>query len=109
MKTLNEVTSEIIKDYKLGFSSQEVQNKYGDFGLFIISEFGKQNIEAFHLIISSWNEDNLEYEKDLLKEKIFKSYINGLSEEDIKNLYGEYGILYLKKVKELLIKFVPKF
>lgn len=105
MKKINE----IIEKYKHNLSEKEIQNQYGDFGKFIISEYKKIPVKTFTQMIFTQNIDTLKFEKDNLKLQIYEDYINGVSEKEIQIKYGDYGSFYLGNLKLFLISMLPNF
>ncbi|WP_339017686.1 hypothetical protein HUW83_06530 [Fusobacterium animalis] len=95
-KNIDALTKEILKDYISGNSLKKIRNRYGDFGIDYINKYRKQNIsESLIDLLSSENNEEL-------KKEIYKSYISGMSKKEIKNKYGDFGILIISKILEKL-------
>lgn len=101
-------TEKIISDYKNGLSSKAIKKKYGDFGKFILTTYLAQPISNAQVFLS-WNEEKMEYDIDLLKKEIIKSFINGISIGGIQKRYGEYGVLCINNFKKFYKELIPKY
>ncbi len=95
-KNIDALTKEILKDYISGNSLKKIRNRYGDFGIDYVNKYKKQSISG-NLIDLFFTENNKE-----LKKEIYKSYITGMSKKEIKNKYGDFGILIISKILEKL-------
>lgn len=91
----------LIETFKNGDTKKNLITKYGDLGEFVLMKYSEQNLE-FKNIFHDFNTETLTMEKNYKKQEIFEKYKKGEKEENIKIEYGEWGILYLQKLKELL-------
>lgn len=103
-----EKTEKIISDYKNGLSSKAIKKKYGDFGKFVLTTYLAQPISNAQVFLS-WNEEKMEYDIDLLKKEIIKSFVNGASIGSIQKKYGEYGVVCINNFKKFYKELIPKY
>ena len=77
-------------------SLEKIKDKYGDFGIDYINKYKKQNVTGnlIDLFSSKNNEE--------LKKEIYNLYLSGTSKKEIKNKYGDFGILIISKILEKL-------
>lgn len=94
------ITENIIKDYKNGSSLKDIGEKFGDFGIDYIGKYSAQNPKNLMDLFLN------DIENEKIKKEIFQKYINGTSKVQIQSEYGEYGLLFIKKILETLD--VPK-
>lgn len=107
LKITNKI-DEIINDFREGCSSIEINKKYGDFGEFVLSTYVTRPISITQ-VFYSWNEKKMEYDIDLLKKEIIKSFIAGTDIDSIQKKYGEYGILCIANFKKFYKELIPKY
>lgn len=98
----------IIFNYKKGYSSKKIINKYGDFGNFVLETYKEQSI-SINQVFCSLNQIKGIYDIDLLKKEIIDSFINGMSISNIQKKYGEYGLLCIKHFKNFYKEAIPKY
>lgn len=91
----------IIDEFKDGKTKKELIKKYGDLGDLILTKYSEQKL-APENIFHDLNPETLIMEENYKKIEIFKKYKDGEKEENIKFEYGEWGTLYLQRLKELL-------
>jgi hypothetical protein len=95
-KNIEILTKEILEEYTAGSSLEKIKDKYGDFGIDYINKYKKQNVTGnlIDLFSSKNNEE--------LKKEIYNLYLSGTSKKEIKNKYGDFGILIISKILEKL-------
>lgn len=89
----------VINAFRLGMSREDIFEKYGDFGKFIISEFEKQPLLEQNLFTRLSYEERCQIIDDA-KIFILKNYQSGISEDEILSSTSDYGKHFLKKLKE---------